>query len=109
MADEKLSAKTVTLINNTLNPIVLKGADGKLVRVGRGQPVIVTPEVAAKHLRYFGFVDASKWIPPSSKEESQAKEIDALKAQLADLQKGKAPVSAPAAVADKDKKDPLKL
>ena len=85
----------VTLINNTPNPHTVKDAEGKIVRVAVGNPVIVTETEAKKLLGFYGFVDASKWVKPTSREEELAKENAAMKAEMKALKAAAA------------KKDPL--
>ena len=73
-----MADKTVTFVNNTKNPQRMRNADGEIVMVPIGSPVEVSAADAVKFKDVRGFVDASKYIKPSS-------EVDALKKENADL------------------------
>lgn len=84
-----MAEKTITLINNTLNPHQVKNSEGKNVLVGRGDAVTVLESDGKKLLRFFGMVDASKYVKPSSNEEVLAKKNAALEAELKALKEQK--------------------
>lgn len=90
-----MAEKTVVLLNNSRNVLFVKDYLGEEKRVARGEPVEVTKEEAAKLMRFYGVVDASKFVRPLANEEKLNAEIEQLKKDLAAAKAGA-------------KKDPLK-
>ncbi len=85
MAEEK----TIVLLNNSRNPLLVKNSAGDEVKVMRGEPVEVFESLAKKLMRFYGVVDASKFVRPMANEERLNAEISQLKKDLAAAKSGK--------------------
>lgn len=77
--------KNTVFLNHTKNPQIVKDFEGKVVRVGIGDSVEVLPAVAEQLRKVTGFVDASKYVKPSSESEAMRKEVLDLRKENADL------------------------
>lgn len=88
--------KNVVFLNHTKNPQIVKNFEDKVVKIAIGESVEVKADVAEQLRKVRGFVDASKYVKPSSEAEALNKEVLALrkenaeqKEEIAKLKKGK--------------------
>jgi len=77
--------KNTVFLNHTKNPMIVKDFEGKVVRVAIGDSVEVGPKEAEQLRKVAGFVDASKYVKPSSEMEALRKEVLELRKENAAL------------------------
>jgi len=80
-----MADKNVVFLNHTKNPQIVKDFEGKVVRVSIGESVEVDAKVAEQLRKVTGFVDASKYVKPSSESEALRKEVLELRKENAEL------------------------